>query len=152
MNAQRNRDRLRGSARFVRADIREPELLREYKGRFDCVVANPPFWRAGQGRLAPDPSRAASRHELAATLGDFLAVAALLLVEQGQSIFILRPERLSEAFREAERAGCPIEALRPIYTRPESEACWIIVAGTKDGRAGVRVLPPRELWREEADL
>ncbi len=63
---------------FELLDVREipARLLPE---SFDLVVANPPYYPLGTGRLPDRPGRALARHELAGTLKDFVEAAAWLL-------------------------------------------------------------------------
>lgn len=143
-NARDNAQELLGVVRFERADIRR---LGEsgWVGRFDHVFANPPFYRQGQGRRPPQAERAAARHEIAATLEDFVRAAAILLRPRARFHCIFRPERLEELLTLAARHRCPIKIIRPIYTRKGGNAEWVIVSGVKGGRRGLVIAPPQEL-------
>jgi tRNA1Val (adenine37-N6)-methyltransferase len=66
------------SARDSGLDVRfETADIRSWAGpAADLAVANPPFFRAGEGRRSPDPLRAHARHELAGSLAEIVAGAA----------------------------------------------------------------------------
>jgi len=147
-NARINADRLRGKVCFEAMDIRRLGGSK-WERRFGGVVANPPFFRAGQGRRPPRRERAVARHETEATLDDFVRAAAILLRSRGRFYTIFKPERLDELIASAAEHRCPIKVLRPIYTRRAAAAEWVIAVGVKDGRPGLKIAPPRELWREE---
>ena len=80
---------------FERMDVREipSRILPE---SFDLVVANPPYFPKGSGRIPSHPGRALARHELAGTLRDFVD-AASYLIPYGSSLFLVIP---SERFYE----------------------------------------------------
>jgi len=77
---------------------------------FDVVVANPPFFTAGEGRLSPCPQRATARHELSGTIEDFVKCAHRLLNDDGRFFVVFdkrRKEELADATRKVgfETAG-----------------------------------------------
>ena len=86
----------------VNEDYRE--YAKSNSGSFDCVVANPPFFRAGEGRLSPDPARAAARHEINGTIED-LAHAAHRLLKPGGSFFVVFDARRDEELKRAAGAA-----------------------------------------------
>ncbi|MFA4972716.1 MAG: methyltransferase [bacterium] len=82
------------------------------KGAFDCVVSNPPFYRAGEGRLSPDPSRAAARHELNGTIDELVQSAHALLLPGGFFFVVFdarRDEELKSAAKSAGFKGIKVE-------------------------------------------
>jgi len=143
-NALRNARSLRGRVRFELLDIRRLGGT-AWEGRFDHVVANPPFYRKGQGRCPPKSERAIARHEIETRLEDFVRAAAILLRSRGRFHCIFRPERLEELLALAGRHRCPIKIVRPIYTRKGGNAEWIIVTGVKGGRQGLVITAPQEI-------
>lgn len=93
-NLQLNRE-LEGIA-FEQVDVRDipSKFLPE---SFDLVVANPPYFPLGNGRLPPRDLRAAARHELSGTLRDFIEAAAYLLPYGSKLAMVLPAERFFEA-------------------------------------------------------
>ena len=69
----------------------------------DVVVTNPPFRRAGSGRVSPDPERAISRHEIKMDIGKWLDSAIRVTGTDG-TIFLVYPvseqNRLEKAVKE----------------------------------------------------
>ncbi len=55
---------------FLCADLKTPSW-KQTPGIYDLVVANPPYYKLGSGRLSPDPARAGARHEIFGTVEDF---------------------------------------------------------------------------------
>jgi len=60
------------------------------------VVSNPPYMKAGAGRLSPDRGRAIARHELAMTLDGLVRAASRLLRPGGSLTIIMLYGRLGE--------------------------------------------------------
>jgi len=115
---------------------------------FDHVMANPPYFRAGRGRVSPDPARAAARTETGATLADWIA-AALAAVRAGGSItFIHLAERLDELLGGLSRGAGSIAVL-PLVPKPGAAARRVLVRAVK-GAAGETVIAPG-LVLHEAD-
>ena len=68
--------------RFVLCDVKDTNSRFE-GGSFDAVVTNPPYMKAGDGLLNPNPAKAVSRHEVACTIDDILKASHYLLKEKG---------------------------------------------------------------------
>ena len=79
--------------RFVLCDVKDTNSRFE-GGSFDAVVTNPPYMKAGDGLLNPNPAKAVSRHEVACTIDDILKASHYLLKEKGKLFMVHRPHRL----------------------------------------------------------
>lgn len=87
----RSRSRTQAPVELQLADISSP-----IAGAFDLVLANPPFFAANTGPVAPDPWKRAARTESTATLATFLSVASAKLTEEGRACFVIPRERERE--------------------------------------------------------
>lgn len=76
-----------------------------HRRSFDLVVANPPFYAPGCGRLPMDSQRAAAHHELNGTLGELVSSASLMLVPGGRFSVVLPDERRFELTTAAAEEG-----------------------------------------------
>lgn len=86
-----------GLARYhvIAADmLRAPDILGSTK--FGAVVSNPPYYKAGAGRLCANPGRAAARHETRMTLEGLARAASSLLAEGGTMTISMIPGRRGE--------------------------------------------------------
>lgn len=76
-------------------------------GPFDLVVANPPFYPAGAGRVPGNPWRAAARTESSAPLAVWLEATRAVLTPSGSACFVLPSQRMDEALMDGfERVRC----------------------------------------------
>jgi tRNA1Val (adenine37-N6)-methyltransferase len=125
-NEERNGRLLKGKTLWIRADLRRAPWKAGLPG-FDLIIMNPPFFRKGEGRLPPDPYRAAARHELDGGLADWVGAAADALKPNGRLVCAHRPERGEELLALLGDKGFEIseaKTCRPAHsTRPK----WLLV-------------------------
>ena len=121
--------------RFVRGDIREASECFG-TGAFDIVTSNPPYWKAGTGKLNPDPMKAAARHEVLCTLRDVVREASALLKEGGRFYMVHRAERKTEILDLLPSFALTPRRLLPICPSPGKEANLLLVAAEKTGLTG----------------
>jgi tRNA1Val (adenine37-N6)-methyltransferase len=111
-------------------------------GGVGLVISNPPFGRAGHGRLPPDPARAAARHELTLEAGQLLDRASRLLPPGGRLAFCLPPLRLAEALAGLEPRRLAPKRLRLVHGRAGRLASLVMIEAVKDGGQHLVVEPP----------
>lgn len=92
LNVERNN--LGDVVRCANDDYRR--FARANRATFDMVLANPPFYPAGGGRVSADPQRAAARHELNGTLQDLISSAHLMLRPKGRLVLVFLQKRYEE--------------------------------------------------------
>ncbi|MBB4053295.1 tRNA1(Val) A37 N6-methylase TrmN6 [Devosia subaequoris] len=113
----------------------------------DVVIANPPFFGAGQGTRAPDAARANARHMDADSLETWVKCAATAASAGGRAIFIYPAEGLAALLTAFDRRFGDINVL-PLCPRPAQSVTRILVRGIKGSRAPVRLLASRPLHGE----
>lgn len=126
---------------IVESDILHLGTLLPADG-FDLVLANPPYRRAGTGRVSPRVGRDLARHESSATLGDFLALSKRLVRPGGRICFIYHPERLAELLALAHSARLAPRRLRLVHGDGDAPARMFMIELMKGSRGGLEVLPP----------
>ncbi len=110
--------------------------------RFDLVVSNPPYRRAGDGRRSPDPEKETARREVAGTLPELVRAAAARLVPGGRFATLCLPERLPELLGCASAAAIGPQSLRFVHPFREAPANVVLFAGDFRRAPGLAVLPP----------
>lgn len=125
------------TARIVTGEIEQmPAALRAES--FDHVLANPPFF--GPGTPAPDPYRAAARHEVT-PLAAWIDAGLRRLRPGGRLTLIHRAERLDAILATlGGRAGDVV--ILPVAPRAGRAAGRVIVAARKGARGPLRLLSP----------
>ena len=64
------------------------------KNSFDVVITNPPYKKKGTGITNESENKMIARHEITATLDDFIKTAKCMLKDKGEFYMIHHPERL----------------------------------------------------------
>jgi FkbM family methyltransferase len=81
------------SIRVINGDLRARRIGGLAAGRFDVIVANPPYRSLRSGRQSPNAGRRIARDESAATLADFIAAAMHYTVNGGRAAFVFEAAR-----------------------------------------------------------
>ena len=111
-------------------------------GPVDLVVCNPPYHRAGAGRINPDNQRAVARHELKANLQDVIATVRRTLKTAGRFVTIYAAERAADILCQMRTDNIEPKFIRTIHSDRRSEAKLILVEGINDGNPGLKIAPP----------
>lgn len=139
-NLARENARISGAALQVHeADLTDlPADLRQMS--FDHVLANPPFFAAGDGTGARDPGReAANRAET--PLPDWIATARARLKPRGWLTLIHLAERLPDCLSLLHGGFGAITVL-PIQPRPGRPANRVVIRARKGSKTPFVLLPP----------
>lgn len=119
------------------------------KNSFEVVTCNPPFFKMGSCHINPNDRKAIARHEITASLEDFIKEAATLLNTKGRFAIVHRPDRLVELLALFRFYHIEPKRLRFVYPKLGSQCNHILLEGIKDGSAGgLVVLPPLIVYHE----
>ena len=130
----------------VLGDVRRLPLK---DGAFEVVYANPPYYREGAGRLSPDPQERLARHEILATLKDFVEAAYRALKARGRFFLVCTAKRLSEALSLLEGRRLSPKRLTLVHSYPGDEARLFLLEAAKEGGAELRVEPPLFVYEKK---
>ncbi len=117
---------------------------------YDCVIANPPYFAAGQGTLAPQSDRADARHMDVDALDLWMRCAAGSGKAGGTAIFIYPAEGLAALLATITPRFGAVTIL-PLASRPGMAATRILVRGKKGSRAPLTLLATRALHGHEGN-
>jgi tRNA1Val (adenine37-N6)-methyltransferase len=147
--AQRNiaLNNLHQRVSIEQADIQK---IRELSpaGSFDAVITNPPFYELGRGRINPDSQDAAARHELLATLHDFISAAAYLVKNGGKFCAIFPAGRSTDLLCTMREKRIEPKTVRCVHSRLEEPAVMLLVEGVKNAGSQTTILPPLIIYSE----
>jgi len=150
-------DRARRGAEFngvahridiINGDLRQVELFSGNR-RFNLIVANPPFWRRGEGRPNPDREKLIARHEVESTLEDYVDAARRLLVGGGRLAMVHRADRLLEIANTCAQKSLALSRIRFIHPYLNRDANLLLVEAVKGTKARVRILPPLVVYNSD---
>ena len=137
-NAENNN--LADRVKFTAGDLRDKNLLpREY---FDVVVINPPYESAKRGRVSPEPSRSAARHEISCTPDDVGEFASRVLKSKGRLFSVFTSERLDVFINAMTSHKLTPKRIRFVYSGENNNSGIFLLESIKDGGEGMIILPP----------
>lgn len=113
---------------------------------FDAVVCNPPYRQASSGRLSLSSERQIARHEVKASLDDFVSAAAFLVKNKGCFACIQLGDRTIDLVSAMRSAGLEPKRLRTVHAFADASASVVLVEAVKGGRRGIDILPPLVMY------
>lgn len=141
-------NRLSSQIRILHADFKKT-VAKDIGGPVDLVVSNPPFCQAGSARINPNAGRAAARHEVHASLPQWVAAAARLLKPKGRLAVIFPAQRLVDLLAAMRSARLEPKRLMPVHSVATAPARAVVVEACRDGRAALRMEKPLVVCRPD---
>lgn len=114
-----------------------PEHLE--KNSFDVIVTNPPYQKRNTGIINDEKRKLISRHEITATLEDFIRVSKILLKDKGEFYMIHRPDRLADIFCFMRQYHIEPKIVRMVYPNYNKEPNLVLVKGIKNAKSFLKV-------------
>ncbi len=139
---------------IIRGDYREiDDLLPSEKiGRYDIVIANPPYYKAGSGKASRNESVRIARHEVNATLDDTIRAARLCLRPRGRLAMIHIAERLDEIILTMKKYDFAVKRIRLVQPNEKKGANLVLMEAAAGGKSGaVRFLPALIVYGEDGN-
>ncbi len=133
---------------FELLDVREipARILPE---SFDLVVANPPYYPLGTGRLPERPGRAQARHELAGTLRDFVEAAAWLLPYGSRLAMVVPSSRFYELADLLKPAQFGVKRLQFVHPKEGQPSHLALVEAERFYNGPHQALPALTIHRAD---
>ncbi|CAG1065158.1 tRNA1(Val) (adenine(37)-N6)-methyltransferase [uncultured bacterium] len=123
---------LEARAGVLNADYRDlPAMYPE--GAFSAIVSNPPYTKAGTGRVSPKAERAIARSEVKGGLAELVRVSKHLAGKSGKIFYVFPVTRLSEMLIESQKCGLNARRLRFVHTGKGAEPRFFLVELGIDG-------------------
>lgn len=144
---QRNFTELGLPGQTLAHDLRQPHPQLK-AGGFSLVISNPPFGRSGEGRLPPDPGRAAARHELTLSMEELAALAGRLLRPAGRLALCVPPRRLPQVLAALTSQRLGPQRLRLVHGREGKPASLALIEAVKNGGDHLKVEAPLTVFAQ----
>lgn len=127
---------------IVNADIND--IYKNYEvGSFDLITCNPPFFKYQEdSNINKNDYKTFARHEIKLNLEQIMKISKYLLNNNGIIGIVHRPERLVDILAEMRKNNIEPKKIRFVYPHPDSEANILLVEGRKNGKPGLKILPP----------
>ena len=116
---------------------------------FDAVVSNPPYKKDNSGLKNESETKLISRHEITATLEDFISMSSKLLKNNGNIYMVHRPERLSDLFYLLKKYNLEPKKLRIVQSYVNSKPKLILVKATKNAKSFLTIEEPLIIYNKD---
>ena len=127
------RNGLEGRMESICADLRQ--LPKEFTGRFDCCVSNPPYFSGGP---AAQRTPLARREDCCAPAELFFA-AATALKFGGDFFLVHKPERLAELIARGSEVNLEAKRLLLLRHKQDGPIALICLQFRKGGKPGLKI-------------
>ncbi len=115
----------------------------------DLVVSNPPYRVVDTGKIAALDDVARARHEITASLADFVRAAHYLVKYRGRFAMIHLPERMVEILGLLHDMNLEPKRLRMVYPNRQLPPSMFMVEAVKGAKPGLKVMPPLILMEKD---
>ena len=109
------------------------------KNTFDVIVTNPPYKKKNTGIINEIEKKVISRHEVSATLEDFIKVSKELLKDKGEFYMVHRPERLVDILSVMRKNKIEPKIIRFVYSNVNKEPKLVLVKGIKNANQFLKI-------------
>ena len=111
------------------------DLNKKYKrGSFDIVTTNPPYKKLNTGIVNENNKKLISRHEITASLEDFIKISSYLLKDLGEFYMVNRPDRLVDIFELMRKYKIEPKKIKFVYPNKNKKTNLILIKGVKNGK------------------
>lgn len=141
---------LQDKFKIINSDIKDlKDLLPQ--NEFDAIIMNPPYMELNTGKINCNEKKLISRHEITASLEDFIKVSRDLLKDKGCIYMVHRPNRLIDVCSLLRKYKLEPKLLRLIYPKEESEANLFLIKAVKNGGKFLKVYKPLYIYKNNGE-
>ena len=106
---------------------------------FDVITTNPPYKKIDTGVLNENKKKIVSRHEITASLEDFLKVSKRLLKDKGELYMVHRPERLVDIIYNMRKYKIEPKTIRFVFSNKNKEPKLVLIKGIKNAKPFLKI-------------
>ena len=119
---------------------------------FDVITCNPPFFKYIEtSNINKNDYKTIARHEVKLNLNQLFNIAKKLLKNNGVIAIVHRPERFVEVVEEMKKNNIEPKRVQFLYPKKNMEANIMLIEGSKNGKPGLKILPPIYSHKENGE-
>ena len=111
------------------------------KNTIDAIVTNPPYKKKETGVQNEDTRKLISRHEIEASIEDFIKVSKDMLKDKGEFYIVYRPERLVDLLSLMRKYKIEPKKIRFVYSNIHAVSKLVLVQGIKNAKPFLKLEP-----------
>ena len=116
---------------------------------FDAIISNHPYKKDNCGIKNESETKLISRHEITASLEDFISISSKLLKNNCSLYMVHRPERLSDLFYLLKKYKLEPKKLRIVQSYYDSKPKLILVKATKNAKSFLNIEKPLIIYNKD---
>lgn len=133
---------------IINTNIKELQNIFE-EASFDAIVSNPPYKKNNSGLKNESETKLISRHEITASLEDFVSISSKLLKSNCSIYMVHRPERLSDLFYLLKKYNLEPKKLRLVQSYQDSKPKLVLVKATKNAKSFLNIEQPLIIYNKD---
>ncbi len=142
---------LTNNIEIINADINEFYKNIE-SDSFDVITCNPPYFKVNENsNFNISEYKTIARHEIMLDLERLFKIAKKLLKNNGNIAIVHRPERLSDIILEMKKNNIEPKRIQFVHPKKNADANILLIEGTKNGKPGIKILPPLFSHNEDGE-
>lgn len=141
---------LESKIEIINKNIKELDETFE-KNSFDSIVTNPPYKKLETGRKNEKENKFISRHEVTASLEDFIKISFNLLKDRGSLYMVHRPERLAEIIYILKKNKLEPKKIRFVHSNNEQEPKLVLIKAIKNAKEFLKVEKPLFIYNTRGE-
>ena len=114
-----------------------------------AIVSNPPYKKDNSGLKNESQTKLISRHEITASLEDFIEISSKLLKDNSSLYMVHRPERLSDLFYLLRKYKLEPKKLRMVQSYFDSKPKLVLVKATKNAKSFLNIENPLIIYNKD---
>ena len=124
-----------------------PEILE--KNSYDYIITNPPYKKINTGKTNDSKLKLISRHEVEASLEDFINVSYKMLKDKGTLFMVHRPDRLVDILYTLRKNKMEPKKIKFVYPKINKEANLVLIKAVKNGKEFLTIEKPLYVYNED---
>lgn len=121
------------------------------QNEFDAIIMNPPYMKLNTGKTNVNNKKLISRHEITASLEDFIITSKKLLKDKGNVYIVHRPNRLIDLCYLLRKHHLEPKIIRFVYPKKESQANLVLIKAVKNGGSFLKVMEPLYVYENDGN-
>ncbi len=135
---------------IINTDIKNLEGIFE-KNSFDFIVSNPPYKQINTGKINKNDKKIISRHEITATLSDFIKISYKMLKDKGALYMVHRPDRFVDIMYEMRSNKIEPKEVKLVYPYEGREPNLALIKAIKNGGQFLRINKPLYIYKQNGE-
>lgn len=119
------------------------------KNTFDAIVTNPPYKELNSGEINENKKKLISKHEISASLADFIKVSFDMLKDRGSLYMVHRPERLVDILYELRKNKLEPKNIQFVHSSIGKEPKLILIKAIKNANKFLKIEKPLYIYNED---